>query len=215
MMFFGANFSKSAKHSLLNPTETKELVRRAQHQDAQAIKVLAKHNLRLVISIAQYYQNQGLDFEDLIQEGILGLLKSFQKFDPSKGFALSTYATWWVKQAIRKALANRRKHDYTSLDEKAVDDESIKLIDLIEDHRPSIEDVLRHDEHKRVVQSLLQGLDSLERAIVILRYGLDAGGKRRTLEAVASVLQIQKTTVAAIHNRILKKMKSKLPQNLF
>merc|ERR1719498_2132444 len=73
-------------------------------QDAKQLLVAA--NLRLVVSIAKKYINQGMNLQDLIQEGSLGLIKAAEKFDPSRGFRLSTYATWWIRQAITRAIAD-------------------------------------------------------------------------------------------------------------
>ncbi len=70
---------------------------------------LIKSNLRLVVSIAKQYSNQGLSFADLVQEGNIGLIKAINKFEPEKGFRLSTYATWWIKQAINRALVNQSR----------------------------------------------------------------------------------------------------------
>lgn len=74
--------------------------------DPEAEEKLFKHNLRLVVSVAKYYQNRGLDFMELIQEGCIGLLKGIKRFDPSKGFKLTTYAMWWIKRSITKAIQN-------------------------------------------------------------------------------------------------------------
>jgi RNA polymerase primary sigma factor len=96
-----------AKHPLLSAQEEIELGRRIQAGDQVATRKLASGNLRLVISIAKRYMRQGMDFEDLIQEGNVGLLQAVRKFNPSLGNRFSTYATWWIRQAITRALSNK------------------------------------------------------------------------------------------------------------
>jgi RNA polymerase primary sigma factor len=96
-----------AKHPLLSAQEEIELGRRIQAGDQVATQKLASGNLRLVISIAKRYMRQGMDFEDLIQEGNVGLLQAVRKFNPSLGNRFSTYATWWIRQAITRALSNK------------------------------------------------------------------------------------------------------------
>ena len=94
---------------LLTPDEEKELALRIAEGDAEAKKRLVEANLRLVISVAKHYQGCGLSFLDLIQEGNTGLIRAAEKFDVSKGFKFSTYATWWIKQAISRAVADQSK----------------------------------------------------------------------------------------------------------
>jgi RNA polymerase primary sigma factor len=96
-----------AKHRLLSAQEEIELGRRIQAGDQVATRELVSGNLRLVISIAKRYMRQGMDFEDLIQEGNVGLLQAVRKFNPSLGNRFSTYATWWIRQAITRALSNK------------------------------------------------------------------------------------------------------------
>jgi RNA polymerase primary sigma factor len=91
---------------VLTKTEEVELVKKIQSGDASAKKVFIIHNLRLVISIAKKYANKGLPMSDLIQEGNLGLIRAAEKFEIDKDIKFSTYATWWVKQKIRRAIAN-------------------------------------------------------------------------------------------------------------
>ena len=94
---------------LLSMDEEKQLAERMAQGDSSAKKRLCEANLRLVVSIAKKYVGRGMQFLDLIQEGNLGLLKAVEKFDYNKGFKFSTYATWWIRQAITRAIADQAR----------------------------------------------------------------------------------------------------------
>ena len=100
-------FAKIDTGSLLTHAEEVDLSRRAKAGDEKARQRLIEKNLRLVIPVTKKYRGMGLPFGDLIQEGNVGLMRAADKFDPEKGFRFSTYATWWIRQAVQRAVADK------------------------------------------------------------------------------------------------------------
>ena len=102
-------FNEMARYPLLTAAEEVELAKRIERGDREAKDRMINSNLRLVVSIAKKYQGHGLSLLDLIQEGIIGLIRAVEKFDHRKGFKFSTYATWWIRQAVQRGVANKAR----------------------------------------------------------------------------------------------------------
>jgi RNA polymerase primary sigma factor len=101
--------NEAGRYPLLTAAQEVEIAKRIEHGDKDAKDLLVNSNLRLVVSIAKKYQGHGLSLLDLIQEGIIGLIRAAEKFDWRKGFKFSTYATWWIRQAVQRGVANKAR----------------------------------------------------------------------------------------------------------
>ena len=101
--------NEAGRYPLLTAAEEVELAKRIERGDKDAKDLMVNSNLRLVVSIAKKYQGHGLSLLDLIQEGIIGLIRAAEKFDHRKGFKFSTYATWWIRQAVQRGVANKSR----------------------------------------------------------------------------------------------------------
>lgn len=106
---FGVFLKQLRQYPLLQPKEEVALARRIEDGDREAKERMVNANLRLVVSIARRYQGRGMALADLVQEGSVGLIRATEKFDWRQGFRFSTYATWWIRQAITRALANQSR----------------------------------------------------------------------------------------------------------
>jgi RNA polymerase primary sigma factor len=101
--------NEAGRYKLLTAAEEVELAKRIERGDREAKDLMINSNLRLVVSIAKKYQGHGISLLDLIQEGIIGLIRAAEKFDWRRGFKFSTYATWWIRQAVQRGVANKSR----------------------------------------------------------------------------------------------------------
>jgi RNA polymerase primary sigma factor len=156
----------------LTGAEEVELARRIERGDGEAKNRMINSNLRLVVSIAKHYQGHGLSLLDLIQEGIIGLIRAVEKFDWRKGFKFSTYATWWIKQAVQRGVANKARTiripvHVVEREQKVVRAER----ELIAEHgrTPSDEEVAKHArisvKHVKEVHGAARAVTSLDKPI--------------------------------------------------
>lgn len=211
--------------------EQKKLARCAKRGDPSAKKKMVETNLRLVIKIARQYLHKGLSFEDVIEEGNLGLLKAVDKYDPDLGFKFSTYAVWWIRQAIERAIMNQgrlirlpvyihkavskalkenRKHRFEQY--HAFINQIDSLDQLAEQLTTDLENPYQNVEAMDLKQAVLQFLTYLTRqqkAILIARFGL-LGQEPCTLKEVSARVDLSRERVRQLQVAALKKLRTLL-----
>ena len=257
----GAYLKEIGRGRLLTKEQEIELAKQIEAGSEEARRTMTECNLRLVVSIAKKYQNRGLPLLDLIQEGNLGLMRAVEKFDHRRGFKFSTYATWWIKQAVLRAVGDKARtirlpihigdqtnkllrisdrlrdslgrpatddevaeemglqvpevqalrqatRDVVSLETPIGEDSDTELGHLIEDqHAESPASAAIEADRKSQVEAALEALDSRERRVVQLRFGL-IDGHQRALDEVARRMGTSRETVRQMERNALKKLRS-------
>ncbi len=257
------------KIPLLSTPEELKIAQKIQEEHSEIAKnMLVNANLRLVVSIAKKYIGRGLSFLDLIQEGNMGLMKAAERFDYTKGYKFSTYATWWVQQAITRAIADKARiirlpihmieslskirkttidlttelgrapskqeiayrlglsvNKLTSLVKSAQStisieapanqkEDSTKIADYIVDESTITPDSRVSQENLfEDIRKMLSQLSPKERDVLILRYGLDNNGTKKTLDEIGSQYGVSRERIRQIENRAISKLKKLCKNN--
>jgi RNA polymerase sigma factor (sigma-70 family) len=187
--------NEAGRYPLLTAAEEVELAKRIEKGDMAAKERMINCNLRLVVSIAKRYQTQGITLGDLVQEGVLGLIRAAEKFDWRKGFKFSTYATWWIRQAVQRGVANM----------PVGDDGDASFGDLIAGTGPSTEEEASASLRDLAVRQAVANLPDRERDVIELRFGLVGDGPA-SLESIGKQLGLTRERVRQIETEALRKL---------
>lgn len=194
----------------LTKAEEEELLKRIEAGDESAREPLIVHNLRLVVYIAKKFENSGVNIEDLISIGTIGLIKSVNTFCPQKNIKLATYSSRCIENEILMFLRKvGQQHSDVSLDEPLNidwDGNELLLSDVLGSDGLEINDNVEEEDEKRILHQCLETLTGREKLIMNLRFGMD-GEKEHTQKEVADLLGISQSYISRLEKRILAQLR--------
>lgn len=194
----------------LTPEEEKDLLDRLGMRDIEAKKKLVEKNLRLVVYIAKKFDNSGINIEDLISIGTIGLMKAVNSFDVDKNIKLATYASRCIENEILMYLRKTQKiKTEISIDEPINTDSEgndLALADILGSESDSLFKQVEDSDNRKVVSLAIRNLDSREKVIMELRYGFD-GKKELTQKEVADKLGISQSYISRIEKKVIERLK--------
>lgn len=194
----------------LTREEEEHLLARLPDGDAAVRAMLIERNLRLVVYIARKFENTGINIEDLVSIGTIGLIKAVNTFDPTKKIKLATYASRCIENEILMFLRRNNKiRTEVSLDEPLnvdVDGNELLLSDVLGTENDIIYRDLEDQVDKKILRTALETLNDRERKIMVLRFGLE-GGEEKTQKDVADMLGISQSYISRLEKRIIKRLR--------
>ncbi len=197
----------------LSQEEESELLEEFKNGDMFARDKLIEHNLRLVVYIAKKFENSGIELEDLISIGAIGLIKAVKTYSVDKNIKLATYASRCIENEILMQLRkNTRTKNEMSLDEPlSADGEGNELLlaDIISIDEDSVAKNIEASAEKQILMNVISKLDSREQIIMFMRFGL-AGNEEKTQKEVADMMGISQSYISRIEKKILSKLRKKL-----
>jgi RNA polymerase primary sigma factor len=206
--------NEAGRWPLLTAAEEVELAKRIERGDKEAKDRMINSNLRLVVSIAKKYQGHGLPLLDLIQEGIIGLIRAVEKFDHRKGFKFSTYATWWIRQAVQRGIGNKARTIRVPvhvLDRERMLARVERELAVRLGREPTDDEVIAEagvsEAELRQVREAARSVTSLDKPI---GYEGD-GGELGDIVAVADDTRPEDEIVVSLHEEVLRRAVARLP----
>ena len=217
--------------SLSDEEELKLLAAWLEFEDSQSRDIVIQNNLKLVISIAKGYLNLGLSFDDLIQEGNIGLMYAIDTFNKDYGVKLSTYATWWIRHHITRAISNKARlirvpaaileakkevdiQDPLSLDMPVGEGSDDTYRDTVIDYvSKTPEDIVMRQQLKDNLTAIMRTLENREAKVLDMRFGL-TDGQPHTLEEVGDYLRLSKERVRQLERAALRKLRNPIRKKM-
>ena len=198
----------------LDIEEEEKLIRRLTFHDDDAKKVLVERNLRLVVYIAQKFENTGIDFEDLISIGTIGLMKAINSFNADKKIKLATYASRCIENEILMQLRRNTKiKNEVSIDEplnKDSDGNELLLSDILGTDNDITSKGIEDEVDKALLKIAISKLNKREMDIMRLRFGIEGNGIEKTQKEVADMMGISQSYISRLEKKIMKKMKKEI-----